>query len=143
MAEAVAVVGNRVAVVGANDEALEAAGDRAERVDLAGRAVLPGFVDAHFHLLTYSLGREQIHLGGAESLEAALDLVARAAPALPPYPAYPARLYWHLANARGVLHRYEVRAATQRLVVQVPRRLARAGSVLRVHYQGYTGEYAE
>jgi predicted amidohydrolase YtcJ len=84
MAEAVAVVGNRVAVVGANDEALEAAGDRAERVDLAGRAVLPGFVDAHFHLLTYCLGREQIHLGGAESLEAALDLVARAAHRLPP-----------------------------------------------------------
>jgi subtilisin family serine protease len=68
---------------------------------------------------------------------------AEAAPALPPYPAYPARLYWHLANARGVLHRYEVRATTQRLVVQVPRRLARAGSVLRVYYQGYTGEYAE
>ena len=68
---------------------------------------------------------------------------AEAAPTLPPYPAYPARLYWHLANARGVLHRYEVRAATQRLVVQVPRRLARGGNVLRVHYQGYTGQYAE
>ena len=68
---------------------------------------------------------------------------ADAAPALPPYPSYPARLYWHLANARGVLHRYEVRAATQRLVVQVPRRLARGGNVLRVYYQGYTGQYAE
>ncbi|MGI4762311.1 MAG: S8 family serine peptidase [Janthinobacterium lividum] len=65
------------------------------------------------------------------------------APALPPYPAYPARLYWHLATARGVLHRYEVRAATQRLVVQVPRRLAKNGNVLRVYYQGYTGQYAE
>ncbi|MEJ7667029.1 MAG: S8 family serine peptidase [Hymenobacter sp.] len=61
------------------------------------------------------------------------------APVLPPYPTYPARLYWHLANARGVLHRYEVRAVSQRLVVQVPRRLARGGDVLRVHYQGYTG----
>ena len=65
------------------------------------------------------------------------------APVLPLYPAYPARLYWHLANARGVLHRYEVRAVSQRLVVQVPRRLARGGNVLRVHYQGYTGQYAE
>ncbi|QKG56586.1 S8 family serine peptidase [Hymenobacter sp. BRD128] len=64
-------------------------------------------------------------------------------PALPPYPAYPARLYWHLADARGVLHRYEVRATTQRLVVQVPRRLTRNGNVLRVYYQGYTGQYAE
>ena len=62
---------------------------------------------------------------------------------VPSYPAYPPRLYWHLANARGVLHRYEVRATTQRLVVQVPRRLARLGNVLRVHYQGYTGQYAE
>ena len=68
---------------------------------------------------------------------------ADAAPALPPYPSYPARLYWHLANARGVLHRYEVRATTQRLVVQVPRRLTRGGNVLRVYYQGYTGQYAE
>jgi serine protease AprX len=68
---------------------------------------------------------------------------AEAAPALLPYPAYPARLYWHLATARGVLRRYEVRAATQRLVVQVPRRLAKNGNVLRVYYQGYTGQYAE
>jgi len=64
-------------------------------------------------------------------------------PALPPTPAYPARLYWHLADARGVLHRYEVRATTQRLVVQVPRRLVRTGNVLRVYYQGYTGQYGE
>jgi serine protease AprX len=71
------------------------------------------------------------------------DVPTGPSPALPPYPAYPARLYWHLADARGVLHRYEVRAATQRLVVQVPRRLARGGDVLRVYYQGYTGQYAE
>ncbi|NML64199.1 S8 family serine peptidase [Hymenobacter sp. RP-2-7] len=68
---------------------------------------------------------------------------ADAAPALPPYPSYPARLYWHLASARGVLRRYEVRAATQRLVLQLPRRLARGGDVLRVYYQGYTGTYSE
>ncbi|QKG52601.1 S8 family serine peptidase [Hymenobacter sp. BRD67] len=68
---------------------------------------------------------------------------ADTAPALAAYPAYPPHLYWHLANARGVLHRYEVRATTQRLVVQVPRRLTRGGNVLRVYYQGFTGEYHE
>ena len=57
--------------------------------------------------------------------------------------AYPARLYWHLANRRGVRHRYEVRAVAQRVVLQLPRRLVRHGEVLRVHYQGYTGEYVE
>ncbi|WP_213019403.1 S8 family serine peptidase [Hymenobacter sp. BT559] len=61
---------------------------------------------------------------------------------LPPA-AYPARLYWHLANARGVLHRYEVRAVAQRVMLQLPRRLLHGGTVLRVHYQGYTGEYSE
>ncbi|MFD2221841.1 S8 family serine peptidase, partial [Hymenobacter bucti] len=61
---------------------------------------------------------------------------------LPPA-AYPPRLYWHLSNRRGVLHRYEVRAVAQRVVLQLPRRLLRSGSVLRVHYQGYTGEYVE
>jgi serine protease AprX len=42
-----------------------------------------------------------------------------------------------------VLHRYEVRAVAQRVLLQLPRRLVRSGNVLRVHYQGYTGEYAE
>jgi subtilisin family serine protease len=63
-------------------------------------------------------------------------------PPLPPA-AYPPRLYWHLANRRGVLHRYEVRAVAQRVVLQLPRRALRGGAVLRVHYQGYTGEYTE
>ncbi len=64
-------------------------------------------------------------------------------PPLPAPAAYPPRLYWHLANSRGVLHRYEVRAVAQRAVLQLPRRLLRGGTVLRVSFQGYTGEYTE
>jgi subtilisin family serine protease len=64
-------------------------------------------------------------------------------PPLPAPAAYPPRLYWHLANRRGVLHRYEVRAVAQRAVLQVPRRLLKGGDVLRVAFRGYTGEYAE
>lgn len=60
-----------------------------------------------------------------------------------PEPHYPAYLYWNLADRRGVLRRYETRAVTQRLVVQVPRRLLRGGDVLRVHFKGYTGTYSE
>ncbi|MBF9140637.1 S8 family serine peptidase [Hymenobacter properus] len=60
-----------------------------------------------------------------------------------PEPNYPAYLYWNLADRRGVLRRYETRAVTQRLVVQVPRRLLRGGDVLRVHFKGYTGTYSE
>ena len=60
-----------------------------------------------------------------------------------PEPSYPAYLYWHLADRRGVLRRYETRAVTQRLVVQVPRRLLRGSHVLRVHFKGYTATYSE
>ncbi|MCI1187418.1 S8 family serine peptidase [Hymenobacter sp. DH14] len=60
-----------------------------------------------------------------------------------PEPSYPAYLYWNLADRRGVLRRYETRAVTQRLVVQVPRRLLRNGDVLRVHFKGYTATYSE
>ena len=64
-------------------------------------------------------------------------------PAPLPEPNYPAYLYWNLADRRGVLRRYETRAVTQRLVVQVPRRLLGGGNVLRVHFKGYTATYSE
>ena len=60
-----------------------------------------------------------------------------------PEPNYPAYFYWQIADRRGVLRRYETRAVTQRLVVQVPRRLLRGGDVLRVHFKDYTSTYSE
>ena len=51
--------------VGTDDEALAAAGPGAERLDLAGRAVVPGFVDAHFHFLGYSFDRQRVRLDRA------------------------------------------------------------------------------
>ncbi len=47
-----------------------------ERVDLAGRCVLPAFTDAHVHFPTWALARTDVHLEEATSLEAALALVA-------------------------------------------------------------------
>ena len=84
LAAAVAVVGNRIVRVGSDREIVEAAGPRAERIDLEGRALLPGFVDAHFHLLTYCLGRDRLQLEGIESVAEILALVARAVEQAPP-----------------------------------------------------------
>ena len=68
----------------------------------------------------------------------------RSAPlAVLPEPNYPAYLYWNLTDPRGVLHRYETRAVSQRLVLQVPRRLVQKGEVLRIYFKGYTGTYSE
>lgn len=47
-----------------------------DRVDLAGRCVLPAFADAHVHFPTWALARRDVHLEGADSVAAALQLVA-------------------------------------------------------------------
>jgi predicted amidohydrolase YtcJ len=47
--EALGVEGDRIGAVGSQDEVLAWAGSRANVVDLAGRALLPGFIDAHGH----------------------------------------------------------------------------------------------
>ncbi|MGH6997775.1 MAG: amidohydrolase, partial [Phenylobacterium sp.] len=49
-AEAVAVRGGRILAVGGKDEVLAKAGRGARQVDLGGRTLLPGFVDAHGHV---------------------------------------------------------------------------------------------
>ena len=47
--EALLVEGERIAAVGAEDEVRRHAGAGVREVDLGGRALLPGFVDAHGH----------------------------------------------------------------------------------------------
>ncbi len=47
-----------------------------ERVNLAGRCVLPAFTDSHVHFPTWALARRDVHLEGADSVAAALQLVA-------------------------------------------------------------------
>jgi predicted amidohydrolase YtcJ len=55
---------------------LEGRGTRV--IDLAGRAVVPGFVDAHIHFGHFALGRRQVDLDGAASLEDGLALLREA-----------------------------------------------------------------
>ncbi|MGI9219802.1 MAG: amidohydrolase [Woeseiaceae bacterium] len=50
-AEAIAVDGDSIVYVGDSESALALAGDSTKRVDLDGKLVLPGFIDAHFHPL--------------------------------------------------------------------------------------------
>ena len=48
-AEAIAIEGTRIAAVGPASEVLGLAGSKTQIVDLEGRAVYPGFIDAHSH----------------------------------------------------------------------------------------------
>jgi predicted amidohydrolase YtcJ len=47
--EALAISGNTILAVGSRDDVLAAAGRGAQTVDLAGRVVLPGFIEPHMH----------------------------------------------------------------------------------------------
>jgi predicted amidohydrolase YtcJ len=48
-AEAIAISGGTIVAVGAKDEVMAHAGPNTRNIDLAGRALLPGFIDAHGH----------------------------------------------------------------------------------------------
>ena len=80
VAEAVAIHGGRVAVVGPSAAVLRAAGPGTRRVDLAGRAVLSGLVDAHPHLDREGLrARGGVPIAGLRSVAEIVDAVRRAA----------------------------------------------------------------
>jgi len=48
-AQALAISGDRILAVGSNDEILRLAVGLSKKVDLGGKAVFPGFIDAHAH----------------------------------------------------------------------------------------------
>ncbi len=53
-------------------------------IDLGGRLVLPGLVDAHIHFLWYATGIESVRMVGVESLDQALGMVAERVAQLQP-----------------------------------------------------------
>jgi predicted amidohydrolase YtcJ len=53
-AQAVAVQGERILAVGSDADVRSSAGPQAEVIDCRGRALFPGFIDAHCHVLAYA-----------------------------------------------------------------------------------------
>jgi hypothetical protein len=50
-ADAIAIAGGKIVAVGALDEVLAQVGADAQRVNLAGRTLMPGLIDPHQHPL--------------------------------------------------------------------------------------------
>ncbi len=69
-AEAIVVRGDRIVHVGEHAEAVEVAGRGAGVVDLDGGLVVPGFVDAHTHVLMTGDALTRAHLRDAHDLPA-------------------------------------------------------------------------
>jgi len=79
VAEALAVRGGRIAFVGSNRGALALAGPRTERLDLTGRTVIAGMVDAHAHLLGLGQSLRTVDLVGTRSYDEVIARVAERA----------------------------------------------------------------
>lgn len=82
-AEAVAVAGGRIASVGSDAEVRGLVGLRTEVVDLGGRSLLPGFQDAHAHVMTGGLDRMRVDLSGVGSYPEYASLIGDYAAANP------------------------------------------------------------
>ncbi len=83
--EAVAVAGNRIVAVGPIDavDALRTSSTRV--VDLKGRSLLPGFIEAHAHLGIFSIVQSAVqcgppHVTKISDLQAAIQQRARQTP---------------------------------------------------------------
>lgn len=73
VARALAVVENRVAAL--DDEARALRGPRTRVVDLAGRALVPGFVDAHNHFVQYGMRLLRLDLANVRDKDELLSAV--------------------------------------------------------------------
>lgn len=83
-ASAVAMQAGRILAVGSDAEILALAGPRTKIIDLAGRRVLPGLTDAHFHFQGWAMARRNLQLAGLRSLQEVQEALGRAVQAAPP-----------------------------------------------------------
>ncbi|WP_397538050.1 amidohydrolase [Rummeliibacillus pycnus] len=72
--EALAISENKILAVGSNDEMKKFIGDSTQVIDLDGKSLLPGIIDAHLHLVMY--GAFQLNISckepGMDSIDAIL-----------------------------------------------------------------------
>lgn len=82
IAEAVVIEGNHIIFVGSEAEALEMAGN-AEKIDLGGAFMYPGFTDAHAHLLGIGQRELVLNLEGSISVADVQERLAAYAKTVP------------------------------------------------------------
>lgn len=77
--EAVAIKGDRILLTGSNRDVQVCIGSSTKVIDLEGKLVLPGLVDAHAHFVSYGAALENLDLNGTTDYQQILDMVAEKA----------------------------------------------------------------
>ena len=84
IAQAVAIRGERIVAVGTTADIVRLAGPGTRRIDLRGRAVVPGLIDNHAHYMEEGvLWTVELRLDGIETRKQALEMIRAKAASLP------------------------------------------------------------
>ena len=76
IAQAVAIRGGRFVAAGTNQEIAQLAGPNTRRIDLKGKAVIPGLIDNHMHLLrAASTWVKEVRFDGVDSRKQAVEML--------------------------------------------------------------------
>lgn len=85
IAEAVAVSKDRIVAVGANRDIAQLAGTNTKRIDLKGKAVIPGLIENHAHFMRAGeTWTQEVRLDGIESRKQAVEMLRARAKAVGP-----------------------------------------------------------
>ena len=77
-ASAILIKGDKISFVGNDNETLSRTSDQAEKIDLGGRFVTPGFIDNHVHFMSGGLQLSRVDLRNAKSKKEFQELIAKA-----------------------------------------------------------------
>ena len=76
VADSVLIVGERILAVGSAQDLGKLAPGNCRAVDLAGRSLMPGFIDTHAHIALFGLDELKVQLTGATTRRKILDRIA-------------------------------------------------------------------
>ena len=82
-ATALAVKSYKVLAIGEEDEVIELVPSAERVLDLGGKTVIPGFIDAHTHLTSSGVKSAHVQLDKVESIEEAVQFLKDAVPKYP------------------------------------------------------------
>ena len=83
-AEALGIQDGRIRIVGSNGQVKKACRRHTSGLELKGRLVTPGIVDAHTHFVNFGMSLQRVNLMNLPSLAACRDRIREAAEKRPP-----------------------------------------------------------